>query len=149
MLDPGSWTQGPWTQRRAREQQSPMPRMQTLFALRKSIIAALVVAALGLLSMGILGLVLYYLTYPLHYPLLGDIDDWEGTDLFWPSIILAGMLWAVCFPVAGYVDLRLKQADRPRWVRRAAYLAILWLGAGLIWLVVAMTSGFRFPTAVL
>lgn len=35
--------------------------------MKASIIAGMVVAALGLLSMGFLGVGLYYLTYPLHY----------------------------------------------------------------------------------
>jgi len=115
--------------------------------MKGSIIAGAVVALLGLLSMGVLGFVLYYLTYPIHYPLFGDINDWEGTDLFWPSIIWAGMLWAVCFPVAGYLDGRLIRARQGPVLRAISYLAILWLGGGLVWIFVAITSGYRFPAS--
>lgn len=117
--------------------------------MKGALIAGAVVAALGLVSMGFLGIGLYYLTYPLHYPLFGDINDWQGTDLFWPAIILAGMSWAVCFPAAGYVDGRLKQAGKGTARRRMSYLAILWLGAALIWIFVATTSGFQFPAGFL
>ncbi|MCC6595139.1 MAG: hypothetical protein IT477_01370 [Rhodanobacteraceae bacterium] len=119
-------------------------RMKTLSAIKWSIVAGLVVAVLGVLSIGFLGLGLYYLTYPIHYPLLGDIDTWQGADLFWPAIIVAGMLWSLCFPAAGLVDLGLERRGASRTIRVACYLAILWLGAGLIWLLVATGSGFRF-----
>ena len=121
--------------------------MNTLLAIKGSIIAGIAVAALGLLSMGALGFALYYATYPMHYPLFGDINAWEGADLFWPSIIWAGMLWAVCFPVAGFVDLRLKRAGTAGALRAFSYATILWLGAGFVWVFVATSSGFRFPTA--
>jgi hypothetical protein len=121
--------------------------MNTLFAIKGSIIAGMVVVALDLFSMGALGLGLYYLTYPIHYPLLGDINQWEGVDLFWPTIIWAGMLWAICFPAAGLVDLRLQRAGTARARRIFSYLVILWLGAGFVWLFVAMTSGYRFPAS--
>lgn len=122
--------------------------MKTLLAIKGSIIAGVAVAALGLFSMGFLGFALYYVTYPMHYPLLGDINEWEGTDLFWPAIIMAGMFWSICFPVAGLVDLRLRRAGTASALRILAWLAILWLGAGLIWLFVATSSGFRFPTGL-
>lgn len=121
--------------------------MNALFAIKGSIIAGLAVAALGLFGMGILGIGLYYACYPLLEPIYGNLDDWHGDDV-WPATIWAGMLWAICFPIAGFIDLRLKQAGKSKTVRVFSWLAVLWLGAGLIWLHVASTSShIHFPTS--
>lgn len=124
-----------------------MTVMKTLMAIKGSVIAGVAVAVLGLLSMGLLGLALYYLTYPAHYLLLGHIDGWEGTDLFWPTIIWTGMLWSACFPAAGVIDGRLQRAGAGTVPRVLAYLAVLWLGAALIWILVPLASGYRFPAS--
>lgn len=115
--------------------------------MKRSIVAGFIAGGFGLLSMGALGLALYYMSYPLHYPLFGDIETWEGKDLFWPSILWAGMLWGLAFPVAGWFDMRLARDARGAMMRRLVYLAILWLGAGLVWIVVALGSGYRFPSS--
>ena len=121
--------------------------MNTLLAIKSSIIAGFAVAALGLFSMGMLGFGLYYACYPLLAPLYGNLNDWQGDDV-WPATIWAGMLWAICFPVAGLADLTLKRAGKSSALRVLSWLAILWLGAGLAWLYVASTSSYiRFPTA--
>lgn len=60
---------------------------------------------LGLLSMGILGFGLYYACYLLLAPLYGDLNVWLAS-------IWAGMVWAIFFPIAGFVDLRLEQRGR-------------------------------------
>ena len=120
--------------------------MKTLLAIKGSIIAGVAVAALGLLSMGILGVGLSYACYPLLAPLYGNLNDWHGDDV-WPATIGAGMFWAVFFPVAGFVDLRLKRAGTPRAPRVLAWLAILWAGAAVVWLYVASSSSYiTFPT---
>ncbi len=95
--------------------------------------------------MGALGFGLYYLTYPLHYPLFGDINDWKGKDLFWPSVIWAGMLWSASFLLAGFNDVKLKRTQASKTKRVLVYGVILWLGAGAVWIFVALTSGFEFP----
>ena len=121
--------------------------MNTLFTIKGSIIAGFVVAAAGLFSMGILGFGLYYACYPLLEPLYGDLNDWTGDDV-WPATIWAGMLWAIWFPVAGFADLRLKQAGKSSALRVLSWIVILWVGAGLVWLYVASTSSYiRFPTS--
>lgn len=121
--------------------------MNTLLSIKGSIIAGFAVAALGLLSMGVLGFGLYYACYPLLEPLYGNLDDWRGDDV-WPATIWAGMLWAIWFPVAGIADLGLKRAGKSNALRVLSRLAILWLGAGLVWLYVASTSAYiRFPTS--
>ena len=121
--------------------------MNTLLAIKGSIIGGIIAAAVGLFSMGFLGSALYYACYPLLEPLYGNLNDWRGDDV-WPATIWAGMLWAIWFPVGGYVNLKLKQAGRPTVVRAASWFVILWLAAGLIWLYVASTSSYiRFPGA--
>lgn len=120
--------------------------MKTLLAIKGSIIAGVAVAVLGLFSIGILGFALYYACYPLLAPLYGNLNDWHGDDV-WPATIWAGMLWAIFFPLAGLVDLRLRRAGKPRALRVFSWLAILWAGAGIVWLYVASTSSYiRFPT---
>lgn len=119
--------------------------MNTLFAIKGSIVAGVVVAVLGLFSMGILGFGLYYACYPLLAPLYGNLNDWSGDDV-WPATIWAGMVWAMWFPVAGLADLGLKRAGKPNALRVISWLVILWLGAGVVWLYVASTSSYiRFP----
>lgn len=121
--------------------------MKTLLAIKGSIIAGVVVAVLGLFSMGILGFGLYYACYPLLAPLYGNLNDWHGDDV-WPATIWAGMLWAIFFPVAGFIDLKLKRAGAAGAARTLVWLAILWAGAAVVWLYVASSSSYiTFPTA--
>jgi len=115
--------------------------MNTLFAIKGSIIAGVAVALAGLFSMGILGFGLYYACYPLLEPLYGNLNDWHGDDV-WPATIWAGMSWAIFFPVAGWVDLRLRQAGKPGALRALSWLAILWAGAAAVWLYVASSSSY-------
>ena len=115
--------------------------MNTLRAIKGSLIAGFAVAALALFSMGLLGMGLYYACYPLLAPFYGNLNDWRGDDV-WPATLWAGMLWALCFPVAGFVGLRLKQAGKPSALRLLCWLAILWLGAALVWFYVASTSSY-------
>ncbi|ARU06528.1 hypothetical protein CCO03_19350 [Comamonas serinivorans] len=104
--------------------------------MKRSILAGVAAAALGLLSMGALGAGLYWLAYPVLRPLLGHPHDWQG-DGVWPATLLAGMLWALSFPLAGLVHRRLAASGRPPAWRRLSYLAMLWLGAVVAWLLVA------------
>lgn len=121
--------------------------MKTLLAIKGSIIAGVVVAVLGLLSMGILGFALYYACYPLLAPLYGNLNDWHGDDV-WPATIWAGMFWAIFFPVAGFADLRLKRVGAAGAARVLSWLAILWAGAAVVWFYVASSSSYiTFPTA--
>ena len=69
--------------------------------MKRSYVAALVTAALGLLSMGFLGAALYALALPVLWPLYGDPDRWSG-DNVWPAMIGAGVLWSISFVVGGW-----------------------------------------------
>ncbi len=100
--------------------------------MRKSIIAGAIASGLGLLGMGVLGGVLAYAVWPLTAGMGGNPNDWQGDDV-WPAMIGAGMLWGVCFPVAGLLDRGLSARGTAKALRWLAYGLVLWLGAMLIW----------------
>ena len=104
-----------------------------LATMKKSVLAFLLAAILGLLSMGVLGGLLYAAAYPVAGLWLEDPELWHG-DRLWPTMILTGILWSPSFLVAGYVNLRLVRAGRGTIAaRRWLYALILWLGAVAIW----------------
>lgn len=107
--------------------------------IKRSLIAFFAVLALGLLSMGLLGAGIYYAVYPLLSPFFGNPDDWNG-DWVWPSAIMAGMLWSFSFIVAGLVNLRLMQSRWGKLPRRMIYISLIWLGAGLIWMIILLAN---------
>lgn len=119
--------------------------MNVLLKIKNFIIAGVVAAMLGFFGMGLLGLGLYYFAYPLLAPFYGDINDWHGDDS-WPIMIVTGLSWSIFFPIAGLADLRLREAGIARLPRILAWLAILWLGAGLIWhlFLLASLNGMAF-----
>ena len=104
----------------------------------RSVIAALIAAAWGLLSMGFMGIALYYLAAPALWPFFGDFEDWRGDDV-WPAMIAAGMLWSCSFLVAGWLNRRLVRANWSNGRRRAVYVLVLWLGAVAVWLLMLAT----------
>ncbi|MGE4323165.1 MAG: hypothetical protein AB7E60_09075 [Sphingobium sp.] len=112
--------------------------------MKKSVIAGIVVAILGLLSMGALGGVLAYCVWPVVYPLAGNPDDWRGDDV-WPAMIASGLLWGASFPAAGLVNRRLERRGWTGAVRRLIYLLILWCGAALIWTFMLSTMTLAAP----
>ena len=109
----------------------------------RSWLAALAVAPLGLVSMGALGGLLYFAVAPAVWPLFGNLNDWRG-DGVWPATVAVGMLWSLGFVLAGWLNQRwLARGWSPRR-RRLAYAVVLWLGAALLWVLVAATSDIRF-----
>lgn len=112
--------------------------MDDLRSMKKSVIAFAVAFVLALVSMGALGACLYYPAMPVLGPLFGSLDDWEG-DWVWPATIIAGMLWSVSFLLAGWMDVALRQRDIARSLRRAVYVATLWLGDVAVWMLVLAT----------
>ncbi len=109
--------------------------------MKRSILAFVVMLALGLLSMGALGLALFYSVYPLLVPFFGDPNDWHG-DWVWPSVIVAGMGWSFSFLAAGLLNRRLEQAGWGAVYRKLVYAAILWLGAAMIWFLLLLGKPF-------
>ena len=112
----------------------------------RSWLAALAVVLLGLVSMGALGALgglLYFVVAPVVWPVFGNLNDWRG-DGVWPATVAVGMLWSLGFVLAGWLNQRwLARGWSPRR-RRLAYAAVLWLGAALLWVLVAATSDIRF-----
>jgi hypothetical protein len=98
---------------------------------RFSIVAFVVTLGLGLLSMGALGLALYYLVFPF---LNKDIDSLQG-DSAWPTIILVGMLWSFGFLFAGVVYHYLAKWKLPKYIGYSAYALILWVWILILWYV--------------
>ena len=113
-----------------------------LKAIKRSVIAFIAVAILGLLSMGALGGGLYYAAYPFLEPCYGNPDEWRG-DWVWPAMILAGMLWSLSFLVAGYLNNFLAARGHGPRFRRAVYVVVLWVGAAVCWIVV-LAGPLRF-----
>ena len=109
----------------------------------RSWLAALAVVLLGLVSMGALGGLLYFGVAPAVWPVFGNLNDWRG-DGVWPATVAVGMLWSLGFVLAGWLNQRwLARGWSPRR-RRLAYAVVLWLGAALLWVLVAATSDIRF-----
>ena len=108
---------------------------RVLVSIKYSALAALVVAVLGLLGMGVLGMGLYYavaFALPAAYP---SLDDARG-DWVWPALILVGMFWSVAFLLAGGINRYLAGKNvRLPW-RRLTYALVLWLWALLLWFAV-------------
>ena len=98
---------------------------------RFSIIAFIVTLALGLFSMGALGMALYYLVFPF---LNKDIDSLQG-DSAWPTIILVGMLWSFGFLYAGLAYHYLVKWKLPKYLGYTAYVLILWIWILILWYV--------------
>lgn len=109
--------------------------------MRKSIIAGIVVAGLGLLSMGALGGALAFAVWPVTWGMAGYPNDWRGDDV-WPAMIGAGVLWGIGFPLAGLMNRVLGRegwAARSRW---PVYLLVLWCWAALVWAFMLATLEF-------
>ena len=97
---------------------------------------------LGLLSMGLLGAVLYYPVAPLLRLRFPAQDEWRG-DWVWPAVIGVGMAWSLSFLLAGAVNHWLVRRGCPNPARRLAYLGVLWLWALVVWFVCLESSPVR------
>lgn len=103
--------------------------------IKRSLVAALAVAVLGVLSMGMLGAALYYAVYPVLGPWYGSLSGWQG-DWVWPATIMAGVLWSLGFLGAGVCYARLERAGFDVATRRVGYVLVLWGAAVFAWLFV-------------
>ena len=106
---------------------------QLAYTSKFSIIAFVVSATLGLLSMGVLGGLLYYAVSFLFnsYP---SLNDWTG-DWVWPTVITVGMLWSLGFLFAGYIWHALRESIKSLLALRIIYILTLWLWAAILWFV--------------
>jgi hypothetical protein len=99
-----------------------------------SVIAFFVVAVVGLLSMGLLGALLYYPVSFLfkNFPTL---NDWRG-DWVWPAMISVGMFWSVGFILGGVAVHYLVKIIASKIILYILYSLILWVWAAFLWYLV-------------
>lgn len=97
-----------------------------------SLVAVLLAAVGAFLSMGLLGLVLYYLVSPVLNWWFPPLDAWDQS-LVWPVIIAMPILWAPAFIVAGVANQHAKLRGWSRRIRIALYLTIIWLASVIAW----------------
>lgn len=96
-------------------------------------IAATILAALGsFLSLGMLGLVLYYVVSPALNLAFPPLDAWDQT-VVWPVIIAAPLVWSPVFVPAGILNRHLSRSGWTRPRRIVVYAAIIWLAAVASW----------------
>ncbi len=114
------------------------------WAMKWSSLAFVVSAALGLLSMGALGLGLYYPAAPALLGRYPPVGRWTG-DWVWPATIAVGMLWSLAFLAAGALNLYLRRMAASKALRVAAYLLVLWLWSVVLWTVAL--QGQSWPAA--
>jgi hypothetical protein len=102
--------------------------------LKWSFIAFVGTAVLGLVSMGALGIGLYYAAAPLLSFRYAPMNSWRG-DWVWPTVIVVGMLWSVAFLAAGELNLYLHRVGTTNALRVLAYLLVLYLWNLVIWVI--------------
>ncbi len=108
------------------------------FTTKFSTIAFIVTFTLGLLSMGILGAILYY-TVSFVFNNYPTLNDWRG-DWVWPTTIVAGMVWAFGFIFANIVWYYLKKVTNSKWMLLTMYSIILWLWAAIVWYFIIINN---------
>ncbi|MDP5122170.1 MAG: hypothetical protein NWQ46_11285 [Spirosomaceae bacterium] len=115
------------------------------YATKFSIIAFAVTGALGLLSMGALGLGLYYPVSMLfkNYP---TAESWHG-DWVWPAMITAGMAWSFGFIFAGIGWHFTAKIIHSKVILSLVYTVILWLWAAFVWFVILVNNADSLLTA--
>ncbi len=109
--------------------------------MRFSLIAFILSIIISLLSMGFLGIGLYYIAAAplalLFSNVPSDMNTWHG-DWVWPAMIGIPMLWSCGFLIAGAVYLFLQKQDWTNLTLKTSYIVILLLWNLLIWLVLLM-----------
>jgi len=98
-----------------------------------SIIAFVITLLVGVLSMGILGVGLYYLVYFL-FPDYLFFQDWAG-DWVWPTFIEVGVVWSFGFLIAGLSNHFLRKHITSAIFLKVIYIVILWLWAVGLWYI--------------
>ena len=110
----------------------------TTKVMRFSSLAFVITLALALFSMGFLGLLLYYMVSPILDLKFPDIDSMHG-DWLWPAIIMAGMIWAFGFLLAGRLYLFLTERNRligSKPILLTTYAIVLFIWALIIWALI-------------
>lgn len=97
-----------------------------------SIVATILVAVASFVSLGMVGLVQYYLASPALNLAFPPLEAWDQS-VVWPMLIGAPLLWSPAFFVAGIVNRRLSRSGWQRARRIAVYVGIVWLAAVASW----------------
>jgi hypothetical protein len=99
-----------------------------------SIIAFCITAFLGLISMGLLGALLYF---PVSFLFkdVPSINTWHG-DWVWPATISVGVFWSLGFIWGGFSYHYLIKMGVSKVVLYSIYALILWLWAAFLWYLV-------------
>ena len=107
-----------------------MPHWKDLPPIAKfSVIAFVIALIIGLMSLGAQGLGIYY---AVGFALPVSIDTLQH-DNVWPSMILAGMAWALAFLIAGWICLLINTRINNRLLLWMIYILILWTWDYLVW----------------
>jgi hypothetical protein len=104
------------------------------YATRFSAIAFIITACLGIMSMGFLGLGLYFLVSFLFSSYF-SLDDLHG-DAVWPAIIAVGVFWSLGFLIAGYIWHLTHKIITSVTVLRFIYILVVWLWAAFLWAII-------------
>lgn len=109
--------------------------------MRFSVIAFIVCLILSILSMGFLGVGLFYVASGAIGLFFSDIPNnmntWRG-DWVWPAMIAIPMLWSFGFLIAGKAFLYFQQLDWTNLTLRTSYIVILLFLNLLLWLVLLL-----------
>lgn len=97
-----------------------------------SIVATVLAAVGGFVSLGTLGLVLYGAASPVLIRLFPPLDAWDQS-LVWPLLIAVPIVWSPVFVVAGLLNRRWRFAGWRRALRIAAYVVLVWSAAVASW----------------
>ena len=100
---------------------------------------------LGFVSMGLLGLALYYPVAPVLRLRFAARDAWLG-DWVWPAVIGVGMGWSVGFLIAGVVNHFLVKQGWRASLRGLTYLGLLWLWDLVVWTLTLTFAPVRPPS---
>ncbi len=104
------------------------------YTTRFSVIAFIATLCLGLLSMGMLGALLYY-PASLFLRTYSGINEWHG-DWVWPATIGVGMAWSLGFPMAGTAWWLLAERIDSVVLLRVMYGLVLYGWAVVVWWLV-------------
>ena len=100
--------------------------------MRFSLVAFIITLALGLLSMGFLGIGLYYIVSPILDLRFPDLDTLHG-DWVWPALILSGMFWSFGFLIAGWIYIYLSRFNWTKPTLITIYILTQLLWALVLW----------------
>lgn len=104
-----------------------------LSATKWSIVAFVGFELVNAVSLGMLGMALYGVTFFVLDLMFPPLDDWGPNG--WPLLLAVGATWPLSFLVAGPAVLEAKRRGWGPRRSRVLYLLILWLGALISWMV--------------